>query len=160
MVFLWYFTSIMKLIIKNLAIVCGFVLFSSQAVAQTNRPIRLKRCSFDSVEYTKVWRRRQLFTLREDFFPWGVCLGDSTTSNTEDDWTREAMQIWNRDYNQHVYNTWGTLDVVNIPKGPLFVESCNRRKHNIIYIEKDDLSGDDPALAYYSPRDYWWDFLW
>ena len=66
------------------------------------------------------------------------------------------MQIWNTKYRNYKINRWGSANVAGIPDGPLFVESCNRYKHNIIYTFKDNLAGT--TLGMYSPVDDFWDF--
>ena len=89
-------------------------------------------------------------------YPWGVCHSwYAEFSQQEIEWTREAMQIWNTKYLEYVQKKWGTLDVVNIPTGKLFIESCDSDRYNILYTGKKYLSD---ARAYYSARDDWWDF--
>ena len=97
------------------------------------------------------------------FYPWGVCLGPSSElSWTEDDWTRDAMYVWNNRFEDFKKRIWGTHDVVRIPKGALFVESCDSDEHNIIYLYKEKLSFPSEkiyTLGYYQPHHYWWDFM-
>ena len=135
------------------------VLLFSQAVAQSNDPLIHERCSFDtSGAWSYEWR-----LLPADFYPWGVCfeyydmwsfIPSSSYyepfSKQERAWTKVAMEKWNDGYNVYKFNTWETKQVLNIPKGPLFVLSCDRSKYNIVYLEKK--AGID-ALAYFQPVD-------
>ena len=157
----------MKIAINNLVIFCVIVLFCGQAVAQTNNLKGFcrygKRLKDDGSYLDYKW---YINVLPVAFFPWGVCFyrpsfisSDSivsVTSSQEDEWTREAMQIWNTKYRNYKINRWGNAGVVGIPKGPLFVKSCDRYKHNIIYTFKDNLAGT--TLGMYSPVDDFWDF--
>ena len=129
----------MKRAINNLAIFCVFVLFCGQAVPQTNRPRIMDRCSYEADN--KQTERMRLEFLSQGFFPWGGCFhipgfldieGIRATSGTEDKWTQDAMRKWNIAYRNYKINRWGSADVIGIPDGPLFVESCDRDKHNII----------------------------
>ena len=106
--------------------------------------------------------------MSQDFFPWGVCFYKpsfisydviSETSSREDQWTRDAMRKWNIAYRNYKINRWGSDDVFGIPAGPLFVESCDRYEHNIIYTFKADLgSNDRDTLGRYIPVDEYWDW--
>ena len=159
----------MKDVINKFALCCVFVLFCSQVVAQTNRPRIMDRCSYEADN--KQTERMRLEFLSQGFFPWGVCFhipgfldieGIRATSGTEDKWTQDAMRKWNIAYRNYKINRWGSDDVIGIPDGPLFVESCRSFKHNIIYPRKEalsDLSNNNYTRGYYSPRDYWWDFV-
>ena len=143
----------------TLIIFCVFVLLSSQALAKTNNPKDVLRCSYDA----KGLYKRELTILKPQYFPWGVCVHHHDHLNRDErDWTREAMQIWNTKYENYKYNQWGLGYVSGIPEGSLFVESCNRNKYNIIYPKKEELydpaNGED-TIAYYKPYDYWWDFV-
>ena len=149
----------MKAIINKFAILFFVVVYSSQALAQSNNPMDLSRCSYDSDEL----RQRGFKLLPTHFFPWGVCVHHHDHLNRKErDWTREAMQIWNTIYENYKTYRWGRGEVYGIPDGPLFVESCDRNEHNIIYPRKEalsDPSNNDYTRGYYSPRDYWWDFV-
>ena len=47
--------------------------------------------------------------------------------------------------------------MIGIPDGPLFVESCDRDEHNIIYTVKNDLGSNDKDMLgrYWSVDNYW-----
>ena len=157
----------------TLIIFCVFVLLSSQAFAQTNNPKEFCRYSHEmkfradgSYFYVKENQTSKVLSL--DFFPWGVCFarpkfkhiqGASATSSREDQWTREAMREWNVKYENYKYNRWGSVDVIGIPRGPLFVESCNRSEYNIIYTVKNDLgTNKKDTLGVYWNVDTPWDW--
>ena len=160
---------------KVFVIFCVFVLFLSQALAKTSKPKKFCKYGY-RIEYkadgtpSYVKYLDSSLVLAEQYFPWGVCFlkpdflssKRSQTSSREDEWTRDAMRAWNIKYENYKYNRWGSYDVMNIPAGPLFVESCNRNKYNIIYPKKEELydpaNGED-TIAYYKPYDYWWDFV-
>ena len=107
----------MKLIIDKFALCCVFVLFCSQALAQTSRPESFCRYSHEMKikkdgTYTYIKKDNLLFNhLPQNFFPWGVCFkkpyfreinGASVTSTREDDWTRDAMRRWNIAYRNYI----------------------------------------------------------
>ncbi len=139
-----------------------FILFTcflthGQAFAQSNRPLTPYRISYDTcgTDSIKVNKDRWEM-LRAEYYPWGVCHSHyAEFSREEREWTRVAMETWNVGYKNYLLNRWGTTDMVNIPDGPLFVESCNSDKRNIIYTGKKYMKG---SWAYYSPRDYSFDF--
>ena len=129
------------------------VLFSQAVAQKTNYPLTPERCSFDD-DATRIKTKRML---PADHYPWGVCIKYADSYNiAEKAWTRRAMAEWNQKYDQYKLNRWQTLNVLNIPFGDLFVESCNRDKYNIIYLYKDILPYD--VLGYYSSEDTIWDF--
>ena len=154
---------------KVFVIFCVFVLLSSQAFAQTNNLKEFCRYG-ERLKYTKSGHSyyiEETFSgdvLEEDDFPWGVCFIQppfisskwSQTSSREDDWTRDAIQEWNVKYQNYKYNRWGSVDVVGIPRGPLFVKSCDRDRYNIIYTLKGDLG--KKTLGRYTPVDDYWSF--
>ena len=153
----------MKGVINKFAIFCVFVLFCDQAVAQTNRPRIMDRCSYEADN--KQNKTVRLEFLPQGFFPWGVCFhipgfldidGIRETSSQEDKWTQDAMRKWNIDYRNYKINRWGSADVIGIPDGPLFVESCDRDKHNIIYTVKFNLP--DKTLGRYISVNTFWDW--
>ena len=153
----------MKVIINKFAIFSVSMLFCGQAFAQSNSPREVIRCSYNSKKgktYNSDFK-----VLPKSFFPWGVCFnkpyfreigGASTTSSREDKWTREAMQVWNTKYDNYKINRWGSNYVIGIPDGPLFVESCDRDEHNIIYTVKANLPDD--TLGRYKDVDEFWDW--
>ena len=128
-----------------------FLLSHSQIYAQTNNPLAPLRNNIDicGTSDTLEYNKKTMEMLPADKYPWGVCHSwYADFSQKEIEWTREAMRIWNINYLDYVWRRWGTLEVVNIPTGDLFVESCDSDKYNILYTWKEHLSG---ALAYYSP---------
>ena len=123
----------------------------------------MDRCSYEADN--KQTERMRLEFLSQGFFPWGVCFhipgfldieGIRATSGTEDKWTQDAMRKWNIAYRNYKINRWGSDDVIGIPDGPLFVESCDRDKHNIIYTVKFNLP--DKILGRYISVDTIWDW--
>ena len=101
---------------------------------------RVQRWGYNFKEnQTTRWARR---FLRLEHYPWHVCFLDSELTPTEKQWTRQAMQRWNNGYYRYRMKRWGTVDVLNIPQGPLFKESCEY-DHGIVYIEKNHLPGKD-----------------
>ncbi len=151
------------MIIKSDTMKLIFILFAcfmahSKAFAQSNSPLTPYRTSYDicGTDYIKK-DKRTMEMLRVGYYPWGVCHSYyAEFSREEREWTRQAMETWNAEYKNYLLRRWGTTDMVNIPDGPLFVESCNSDKRNIIYTGKKRMSR---AWAYYSPRDYP-DFSW
>ena len=147
-----------------------FVLFLSQALAQTNNLKEFCRYG-ERLKYTQSGHRsyvKETFigdVLEEDDFPWGVCFIQpdfisskwSQTSSREDEWTKDAMQEWNVKYQNYKYNRWGSVDVVGIPRGPVFVKSCDRNRYNIIYTLKEDLG--KKTLGRYTPVDDYWNIF-
>ena len=67
------------------------------------------------------------------------------------------MKQWNIKYQIYKYNRWGIADVIGIPEGPLFVESCDRERYNIIYTVKGNLGTDkrDTLGRYIPVNDFW-----
>lgn len=129
------------------------MIFCGQAVGKTNSPMTLFRCSYDADKL----RSRKFRPLPEDDYPWGIChseYGDFTYEQRQ--WTREAMQIWNDDYEKYKLKEWDNNYVSGIPDGPLFVESCNDRKYNIIYTKTGDIYSKE-KWAQYEEVDTWWD---
>ena len=95
-------------------------------------------CHNSKTNITTVRTRRYLRTIN---YPWYVCLEGNNLSHKEREWTRQAMQEWNNAYYYFKIKWWGSPDVVGIPKGPLFMESCNDAYHGVIYIKKSHLPG-------------------
>ena len=155
---------------KAVVIFFVFVLLSSQAFAQTNNLKEFCRYG-ERLKYTESGHSyyiEETFSgdvLEYNDFPWGVCVINPpfidskwrTTDSREDDWTKRAMKQWNIKYENYKYNRWGSVDVVGIPSGPIFVESCDRNKYNIIYTVKGNLGTDKKdTLGQYIPVDDFW----
>ncbi len=99
-------------------------------------------------------------------YPWGVCFNYyNELSNNEKSLTREAMRMWNNRYKEYVQNKWPTngkvissvpvgicggrqinkyvvYGIPNVTNQSLFVESCNKKRYNIIYLRKTYLPWD------------------
>ena len=133
---------------KFIFLLIVFLSFPVQTFAQTpsNYHLRQKRCSYDA----NGMERRYFYMLSASDYPWGVCYFYDENNNImpsyyafsqqEREWTRQAMNVWNTTYNNFKVQNWGE-DVVNIPNGPLFVESCDIERYHIIYVKKDFLKG-------------------
>ena len=120
----------MESLINNVVIFFIFVPFF--VMAQTDNPLLLRRCSYNVAE--NINKRISLRVLPEHVYPWGVCLKTSDIPDIEKEWTRLAMHRWNTGYANYQYNRWGTKGYVNgVPDDPLFVDSCNGSKHNLIF---------------------------
>ena len=155
----------MKIAINKFALCCVFVLFCSQALAQTSRPEIFCRYGYrmkkqDDGTYIYEQYHPPVAVLPKALFPFGVCFDPPEFVSLyqtrrdkmdipygirhfdERGWTREAMRKWNIKYNNYKIYRWGSADVVGIPAGPLFVESCDRDEHNIIYIVYHNLLGN------------------
>ena len=152
-------------------------MFCNQILAQTNRPIEVGRCSFENYDY----EYQEYITLPAGHYPFGVCLrkpwylDGRETSTEEDVWIYEAIEVWNRGYDNYINRTWGdTINpypyvvssynsgnvnrVVYIPDGPLFKhDTCDSSKRNLIYVTINDL--DMGVYGTYQPVDSYWDFL-
>ncbi len=133
-------------------------LFPGRALSQTNSPLKPYRNSFDTCgHYYIKAQNRTMRMLRAPDYPWGVCHSYyDDFSEKEREWTKEAMQIWNAGFSIYRWNMFKTHDVVNIPTGDLFVESCDSDNRNILYTKKKYL--EDKVLGYYSAQDWWLDF--
>ena len=122
-----------------------FILFCGQTLAQTKEPIGVIRCSYE--EKLKDYDNRKKLVIPENLYPWGVCFKKSGfllkegrhTLGTENEWIEVAMRRWNKGYENYKIRRWGDTDVLGIPDGPLFVESCNPNKHNIVYVAVSNL---------------------
>ena len=113
-------------------LISGFCL---QSLAQ----YRTKRfCHNSKTDITTNRTKRYLLTGN---YPWYVCLEGSNLTHTEKEWTRRAMLEWNTAYYDYKMSRWGSADVLFIPQGPLFKESCDYY-HGIIYIKKSHLPGE------------------
>ncbi len=67
------------------------------------------------------------------------------------------MANWNKAYTSYIeFRKLQGYSVKGVPTSLLFVESCNRSKHNIIYLKSQNLSTTGPA-AYYKFV-HRWDF--
>ncbi len=138
-----------------------FILFAgflanSQAFAQTNSPLTPERFSYSA---ETCGYKRTMEMLPYDEYPWGICHSEYAHFNRrERELTRHALERWNAGYKNYLLSRWGTTDMVNIPKGKLFIESCNYEKYNIIYTKKEDF-GLKKRWAYYIAIDTNWD-LW
>ncbi len=123
----------------NLIFILFTVLSHGQALAQTNNPLYLGTTGYNQTcgTYNKT-----MIALPAIYYPWGVCLGNKSELTLDQDyWTKEAMQKWNTEYAQYKRLRWGRNEVIYIPKGPLFVVSCDTEKHNIIYLKLRNLPG-------------------
>ncbi len=123
---------------KHLIIIFLFY-FHSYALYAVTHAVTLNesvmRCSYNIEQ--KKYRSRTNRILDKRDYPWGVCLKTANTSRVEDEWTREAMQRWNKGYERYQKRKHGGFcGMWGVPDGPLFVESCNKEKHNIIYPQK------------------------
>ena len=67
------------------------------------------------------------------------------------------MNKWNTEYFKYLIRRFKTSDVVNIPSGKLFVESCDSDLYNIIYVGKESFKKG--WRAYYKAKDTMWDFV-
>lgn len=136
------------------------LLFPDQSIAQSNDPLCPVRDNYNihPVDRSGFFTERSMDMLRAEEYPWGVChFYYDEFSQNERAWTRGAMEMWNNEFAKYRLETFGTHDVVNIPTGKLFVESCDDDNYNIIYTRKDDL--ENPTVAYYSARDLLLDFM-
>ena len=133
------------------------ILFSIPTLTQTNYPRREKRDSYEMKD--KEYQTRKFYFLPKEYYPWGVCvrkpgfLSGEQISETETDWVDRAITIWNREYDKYKIDRWGDADVVNIPQSPLFVRSCNPKKHNIVYILKKYIQNKN-VLGGYSAENW------
>ena len=122
------------------------ILFCNQILAQTNYPKIKDRNSYEMDRDKSIEKRYAL--LPEEYYPWGVCvqkpnfLGGYQISEEEEKWVDIAIAEWNNEYDNYKIRRWGDTDVVNIPQSPLFIKSCNTKKHNIVYILKENLHKD------------------
>ena len=137
-----------------IAFVSILILFCDQILAQTNDPLIYKRPYYD--EETREYTYENLVFLPKEFYPWGVCFEKKPdfvdgyiTSNEQDEWIEEAIKVWNEGYKKYKIKRWGDADVLNIPQSPLFVESCNTNKHNIVYVVRNDL--EERKYGEYTP---------
>ena len=135
-----------------------FVLFSflmahgqdaHRSLKDTLRPHRVSYEEHNETDCTKSVRRT-IPMLSAEHYPWGVCHSYYDDFSIEErQWTKEAIQKWNTEFSNYRWNKFKTHDVANIPKGDLFVESCDRNKHNIIYTKKYNAK-EGEQLAYYA----------
>ena len=143
---------------KFIFLLIVFLSFPVQTFAQSNDPLDPDRTSYDmcgtSSKYYQI-NEHTMLMLRADDYPWGVCISFRMTRK-ERIWTKEAMQEWNFGFANYRWDRFKTHDVVNIPSGKLFVESCDRDSMNIIWVDIESLSSGH--IGYYSPRDTAWDF--
>ena len=156
----------MKIAIRKFAILCFFMVSCGQTQAQSNWPIVVNRCNYNMETNEIEWHEHRI--LKKDYLPWGVCflkppfinkvdgLSTSETFGTEDDWTKDAMRIWNIEYKEYKIRRWGSDNVARIPRGPLFVQSCDRNNYNIVYILKANLPGH--SAGEYKYIDTTWDW--
>ena len=111
-------------------------LIGSFSLPSLGQYFREDRFCYNIKEDTTTERTKKILTKVN--YPWYVCLEGNNLSPTEKEWTRQAMQRWNNAYYNYRMKQWGTVDVLYIPKGPLFKESCDYY-HGIIYIKKSHL---------------------
>ncbi len=145
-----------------------FILFAclfahSQTFAQTNDPLTPERTTYYMCGTDQVLKgKRTMEMLPAKNYPWGICFSEYAHFNRrERDLTREAMHKWNIEFDNYKIRRWGYndyQDMVNIPNGKLFIESCDYGKYNIIYPKKENLSSKR-WWAYYRSIDTIWD-LW
>ena len=131
----------MKILIKSIALFCVVVVLWSQAIAQTNNPLRFKRCSYE--EDKKEYEIKKLKFLPENSYPWGVCLPKNANFSTNEiKWIFVAIRSWNTYYSGQKLRMWDNFNVIGIPSHPLFVPSCDTSRHNILWIVKRPLKPD------------------
>ena len=144
---------------KFIFLLIVFLSFPVKTIAQSNDPLDPERTSYDKCGVNVI----NFPMLPVEAYPWGVCFFEKhdeysyLLSEQERIWAREAMERWNTKYINYLWRRFKTYDVVNIPSGKLFVESCDSDLHNIIYVGKKPLG---KMAGYYSPRDSMWDFVY
>ena len=95
------------------------------------------RCSYNSGSYENleliIWDWRQDFPLK-------LCVEWSDFTNSEKQWIKLGKDIWNTDYKNYKRRRWGEQRMTGIPKGNLFVFSCeDYHDTNVIPVVKEDL---------------------
>ena len=128
-------------ILKVILVLCAYILSYGESIRTTD-VLSVERLSFDLNYYREDYSVNEStwYTLRASKFPFGVCLDDSLfLTEKEKQWFREAMQLWNINFAIYRSKKFKTHSVVNIPRGKLFVESCDFDNFNIIDVGEDRL---------------------
>lgn len=117
---------------------------------QSQGQILVKRLNYNMTTFEEA----TLTLLRDSAFPWYICLDESKLTHQEEEWTRIAMQRWNRGFKDFLDRKPGYRKALTrkrfkiIPEGTLFIDACTNYSDGIIRITKVKQSAGNVATFY------------